>query len=127
MVRINPILLTIIQTILLMGIILFLSISVIYNALIIALIVGLIPLIYAKKYTKKEILGINVISSIIVGIFLIIIFFYLSLINTSQISNELIIQIIQILDLRTFLFSGLGSLVLFNIPFLFYFFFKKEE
>jgi hypothetical protein len=106
-------------------------------SLIVTPIIGMIPFLYLKKSSRKDVLKLNVLSSIIAFIVLIAIYLllYFSLLGIVDLENNnlgivgnspLIYQMISFLGIYSLL---LGSvyLLLFNLPILLFFLFGKKK
>ena len=119
-------LLLIIQTIILLIIMLSFSIVGIYFAFIVSLALGIIPILYLGKIDKKQLLKINLISSLIVAIIVVLVYFFYLRSLQGLITVDNLPGFITLIDVNDFLLKTLGSLVIFNIPGIIYFFFGKE-
>ena len=92
------------------------------------LLLGAIPFLYAKKYEKKEFLKINILSSSIAFIVLVIIWGIFSfLIKGFGPEGQVLGLIVSIFHPSNMLVPGLLSALLFNLPFLVYFLFGKNK
>ena len=94
-----------------------------------AIILGLIPLLYLKKLLKERVLKINIWSSVIAFVVLVVVYIILAywfngLVTTNSTTLRIMLGIV---NLRNFLLNMSISIVLFNIPFLIYFFFGKKK
>jgi hypothetical protein len=95
-----------------------------------AVIVGLIPFLYLKKSLKKDILKVNVLSSVVAFVVLAIAYVLLGQLGghfASGAANSGVGSILSIIDISGALLQGVIFLVLFNVPFLLYFIFGKKD
>jgi len=94
-----------------------------------ALVLGFIPFLYLKKSLKKDILKVDVISSIIAFVVLIIVYVVLNQLGGSVDPgmSESAMSYLSIISIDGFLLRGIIFLLLFNVPFLLYFFFGKKK
>ena len=123
-------LILIIQTIILALVMLFFSITEIYFAFIVSILLGLVTLFYFKKFDKKQVLKINILSSLIVAFIIALVYFiFLARINAMININasNILFNYTKLFNINNFLIRTFGSLVLFNIPSIIYFFLGKKE
>ncbi len=98
-----------------------------------SLIVGLIPFIYLKKHSKKEVLKTNLWSSLVALIVVLIVFsilyFWFGAMfgMEDSISASGLPNVLAIFDAGIILRYGLIFLALFNVPVLIYYFFGKKD
>jgi len=101
-----------------------------------ALVLGFIPFLYLKKSLKKDILKVNVLSSVVAFVVLLIVHYLLLQVKgpiaSEGLSAGTIVPFVSIMFLSVFTFNGFLSgtaifIGLFNVPFLIYFFFGKER
>ena len=94
------------------------------------LIIGLIPFLYLKKSSVKQVLKVNILSAVISFVILVGVYFLLSSWLRAPLlvdQGTFIATLYGIVNLRNFLLRGIAFLALFNIPILFYFFFGKNR
>jgi hypothetical protein len=98
----------------------------IYFAYIVSFGLGIIPILYLGKIDKKQLLQINLISSLIVAIIVVLVYFFYLRSLSGLITVDNLPGFITLIDVNNFLLKILVSLVIFNIPGIIYFFFGKE-
>lgn len=91
---------------------------------IIAVIIGLVPLIYMKKFDKKVVLNINLFSSFISLLVVLIVYFLLKEFASTFIGERN--HFMLLFNVTSFLQESLLGLLLFNVPSLVSLFFKKK-
>ncbi len=102
------------------------------------LVLGLLPLIYRNKIDKKEILKLNIISSIIAIILIAMLYFFYVVPLQNTVSRAAssgadlgalgnIVTVAHILSYRYMLTGSFIFLALFNIPFIIYYLFSHKE
>jgi hypothetical protein len=111
-----------------------LSSSWIY-AYLLPLLLGLIPLLYRNKIEKKEILKINIISTVIVAVLIISLYFvYIAPLQeqfrqaaSSGADMGSLGTITTLFSFGHMLRNGVIFLILLNVPFTAYYFLNKED
>jgi len=102
------------------------------------ILLGLISFAYAKKFEKKEILKVNIISSLIAMVLITALYFLFALPLQNEVNQALSsgadptalgnnIYIVQIFAFEHMLRSSFIFLILFNLPFLVHYFFGNSE